>query len=33
VQFAIEILTLYPDFCRTAGYELRPITHLSDAAP
>jgi len=27
VQFAIEILTLYPDFCRTAGYELRKIDH------
>ena len=25
VQFAIEILTLYPEFCRTAGYELRPL--------
>ena len=23
VAFAIEILTLYPDFCRAAGYELR----------
>jgi hypothetical protein len=27
VQFAIEILTLYPDFCRTAGYELHKIDH------
>jgi hypothetical protein len=27
VQFAIEILTLYPEFCRTAGYELHKITH------
>lgn len=25
VQFAIEILTLYPEFCRTAGYELHPL--------
>lgn len=27
VQFAVEILIQYPDFCRTAGYELRPIDH------
>ena len=30
VQFAIEILTLYPDFAKTAGYELR---HISDEPP
>lgn len=30
VQFAIEILTLYPDFAKTAGYELR---HISDDPP
>ncbi len=28
VQFAIEILTLYPEFAKAAGYELR---HISDA--
>lgn len=33
VQFAIEILTQYPEFCRTAGYELRPLEHVSAAAP
>lgn len=27
VQFAIEILTLYPDFAKAAGYELRPVEH------
>jgi hypothetical protein len=27
VQFAIEILTLYPDFGRSAGYELHKIPH------
>lgn len=27
VQFAIEILTLYPDFAKAAGYELRPVKH------
>ena len=27
VQFAIEVLTLYPEFARQAGYELRPIEH------
>lgn len=30
VQFAIEILTLYPEFARSAGYELHRIEHLSD---
>ena len=30
VQFAIEILTLYPDFAKAAGYELR---HISDEPP
>lgn len=30
VQFAIEILTLYPEFARSAGYKLHQITHLSD---
>lgn len=29
VQFAVEILTLYPDFCRAAGYELHKIDHVS----
>lgn len=33
VQFAIEILTLYPEFAAAAGYELRPISHLSDDLP
>lgn len=27
VQFAIEILLLYPEFARRAGYELHPIAH------
>lgn len=27
VQFAIEILTLYPEFARRAGYELHAIAH------
>lgn len=27
VQFAIEILTLYPEFARQAGHELHPIEH------
>ena len=30
VQFAIEILTLYPEFAKAAGYELR---HINDAPP
>ena len=30
VQFAIEILTLYPEFAKAAGYELR---HISDETP
>lgn len=33
VQFAVEILTLYPEFARTAGYELRPIKHATDGPP
>jgi hypothetical protein len=31
VQFAIEILTLYPEFARTAGYELHKIDHQRPA--
>ena len=30
VQFAIEILTLYPEFAKAVGYELR---HISDEPP
>jgi hypothetical protein len=30
VQFAIEILTLYPEFASSAGYELRKLDHISD---
>lgn len=31
VQFAIEILTLYPEFARSAGYELHKIVQVSDS--
>ena len=30
VQFAIDILRLYPDFARAAGVELRTVEHISD---
>lgn len=33
VQFAIDILRLYPDFARAAGVELRTVEHISDAPP
>lgn len=33
VQFAIEILIQYPEFARSAGYELRPVQHLTDGPP
>jgi hypothetical protein len=32
VDFAIEMLTLYPEFARARGYELRPI-HVSAEPP
>jgi hypothetical protein len=31
IAFAIEILTLYPEFARSAGYELQKLEHLSPA--
>jgi hypothetical protein len=33
VQFAIEILTLYPEFAKTAGYELHKLTHATVSPP
>jgi hypothetical protein len=33
VQFAIEILTLYPEFAKSAGYELRKIEHIIADSP
>jgi hypothetical protein len=33
VQFAIEILTLYPEFARSAGYELHKIVHPINDSP
>lgn len=33
VQFAIDILRLYPDFARAAGVELRTLDHISVAPP
>ena len=33
VQFAIKILTLYPEFAGSAGYELRKLDHISVEPP
>ena len=33
VDFAIEMLTLYPELARARGYELKPIHPVSDAPP
>ena len=33
IAFAIEMLQLYPEFGRAAGYELRAIEHVTDALP
>jgi hypothetical protein len=30
VQFAIEILTQYPDFCLAAGYSVPEKLHVTD---
>lgn len=30
VQFAIDMLLLYPEFARAAGYVLQPIAHVTD---
>lgn len=30
VQFAIDMLLLYPEFARAAGYVLQPIAHITD---
>lgn len=33
IAFAIEMLQLYPEFGRAAGFELKPLEHVSDAQP
>lgn len=33
IAFAIEMLQLYPEFGHTAGYELKPCEHPTDAPP